>query len=52
MYSIDRKFWKAYTDFIAKFAEVLEGVHIENFTVIDDVKFGKKMMAQFKKEGA
>lgn len=51
-YPIDRKFWKAYADFIVKFAEVLEGVHIENFTVIDDVEFGKKTMAQFKKEGA
>jgi|P1105metagenome_2_1110788.scaffolds.fasta_scaffold05937_1 hypothetical protein len=51
-YPIDGKFWKEYADFVAKFAEVLEGVHIENSTVIDDVDFGKKMMAQFRNRGA
>ena len=51
-YPIDGKFWKAYAEFVAKFAEVLEGVHIENSTIIDDVDFGKKMMAQFRNRGA
>lgn len=51
-YPIDGKFWKAYAEFVAKFAEVLEGVHIENSTIIDDVDFGKKMMAQFRNTGA
>ena len=45
---IDGKFWKAYAEFVAKFAKVLDGVKIENETIIDDVEYGKEMMAQFK----
>ena len=45
---VDGKFWKAYAEYVAKFAKVLEGVKIENETIIDDVEYGKQMMAQFK----
>ena len=45
---VDGKFWKAYSEYVAKFAKVLDGVKIENETIIDDVEYGKQMMAQFK----
>lgn len=51
-YPLDGEFWKAYAEFVSKFAEALEGVHIENSTIIDDVAYAKQMMAQFKNKGA
>ena len=45
---VDGKFWKAYAEYVAKFAKVLEGVKIENETIIDDVDFAQKAMAKFR----
>jgi len=47
---IDGKFWKAYAEYVTKFAKVLEGIKIENETIIDDVEFGQKMMAKFREK--
>ncbi|MBE6522197.1 MAG: hypothetical protein E7Z62_03605 [Thermoplasmata archaeon] len=45
---LDGEWWSAYAAFVAKFAKALDGVKIDNETIIDDVDFAQKAMAKFR----
>ena len=45
---LDGEWWNAYAAFVNKFAKALDGVKINNETIIDDVDFAQKAMAKFR----